>query len=31
MWFAVYIQQDVPRFDIPMQNAVLMRVLNRAG
>src|SRR5262245_13316749 len=28
MWFTVCIEQNVPRFDVPMQNSVFMRVMN---
>jgi hypothetical protein len=28
MWFAFGIEQDVPRFDVAMKNAVLVRVVN---
>src|SRR6266496_3445065 len=31
MRFAFSIEQNVPRFDIPMQNPILMRVMNGAG
>ena len=31
MRFAFCIEQNVPRFDVAMQNAVFMRVMNRAG
>src|SRR5262245_8973317 len=30
MWFATVIEQDVPRFDVSVQNAVLMRVMHGA-
>src|SRR4029453_5449426 len=31
MWFVLCIEQDVPRFDVSMQDAVLMRVMHSAG
>ena len=31
MRFTVCVEQNVPRFDVPMQNAVFMRVMHGAG
>src|SRR5437773_10949816 len=30
MRLAILVQQNIPRLDVPMQNPVLMRVMNRA-
>jgi hypothetical protein len=31
MWFAFYIEQDISRFDVSMQDAVFVRVMNGAS